>query len=755
MRLPRLSHTIAALLGTLAGAGLPLLSLAADDVATPAPPQAAPSPGPYLCPEELFFGDLGPAPRRSPVPLNSPFDIETSDQGKLEGTLGGETKLSGQVTVRQGDRQISAESVTVDAQGRSIHVDGDVEYVDPEMRVRGRAGDYALGEARIDDAEFELPRQPARGSARSLQLNVAGQLTLKGVSYTTCPRDVRGWRIAADEVSIDSRKQVGVARGARVEFQGVPIVYLPWISFPAGPARKSGFLFPSLGSSSRGGLQLSVPYYLNLAPNYDLTATPTLYARRGLDLGSEARYLDERSRLTVDGNFLPDDRVFGSDRSRVRIVDRTELPADWLLRVSAENVSDVAYFEDFAQGADSTSIAFLPRLLHASYRDDTWRAGAMLRNFQTIDAGLAPVDRPYTELPRLYASGWWRAPGLPLQYGFDVETTGFSRSVGVEGWRFDAEPRAMLNFGGPGWFVTPSAAWRETAYALERTAPAQSSSPHRGLPVLSVDSGLIFERPAGTAGRNTMTLEPRVMYLYVPYRNQDRLPIFDTGVPDLDWIQLFRDNRYVGPDRVGDANQVTTSVTTRVFANDSGVRYLSATLGQTFYFEPPRVALPDELRPGRQSSDLLAQLDLRAFQSWNVGMGVQWDRRDGRAQRSEVRVQYRPSGQQVVNLGYRFQRDRLEQADFSAAWPLSPEWRLYGRLLYSLRDDNAIEEFAGVEYGSCCWGLRAVARRYVSNRTGERDTGIFLQLELKGLSNVGTAADAFLERAIRGYSGKR
>ncbi|RYZ63165.1 MAG: LPS-assembly protein LptD [Proteobacteria bacterium] len=261
-------------------------------------------------------------------------------------------------------------------------------------------------------------------------------------------------------------------------------------------------------------------------------------------------------------------------------------------------------------------------------------------------------------------------------------------------------------------------------------------------------------RPSGSDGRNTMTLEPRVMYLYVPYRNQDQLPIFDTGVPDLDWVQLFRDNRYVGADRVGDANQVTTGVTTRLFANESGVRYLSATLGQTFYIDTPRVALPDEVRRGRQSSDLMAQLDLRAFQNWNVGMGVQWDRRDNRAQRSEVRVQYRPNGEQVVNVGYRFQRDRLEQADVSAAWPVSPQWRLYGRMLYSLRDDNAIEEFAGFEYGSCCWNLRAVARRYVSNRTGERDTGIFVQLELKGLSNVGTAADAFLERAIRGYSGK-
>jgi LPS-assembly protein len=566
---------------------------------------------------------------------------------------------------------------------------------------------------------------------------------------------VRGWRIAAARVELDSRRQVGVARGAKVEFQGVPILYLPWISFPAGPARKSGFLFPSVGNSSRGGLQLSVPYYFNLAPNYDVTATPTVYSRRGVDLLTEARFIGGGSNLTLDGNFLPDDRVFGAERSRVRLLDRSELPGDWLLRIAAENVSDVAYFEDFTQGADSTSIAFLPRTLHLSYRDDTWRAGALVRNFQTIDPGLGALDRPYTELPRVYASGWWQGAGsLPLQYGFDAETTGFERNVGATGWRLDVQPQAALRYEGAGWFLTPSVAWRSTSYALDDVAAGQQRSPTRNLPLVSVDTGMIFERATGTNGKRRMTLEPRLMYLYVPYRNQDDLPVFDTGVPDLNWVQLFRDNRYVGADRVGDANQVTAGITTRLFASASGTRYLSATVGQTFYIEPPRVALPDEVLRGRHTSDLITQLELRAFRDWNVDLGMQWDRRESRPERSEIRVQYRPDGARVVNLGYRLQRDRLEQADVSAAWPITPEWRLYGRLLYSLRDDDAIEQFAGVEYGSCCWGLRAVARRYVSNRTGERDSGFFLQLELKGLSNVGTAADAFLERAIRGYSAR-
>lgn len=712
--------------------------------------RADPFDTPLICPEELFFGEPPATPRRSPIDPSAPIEVEA---GATDGEIGGEIRLSDGVTLQQGDRRISADEVAVDARGRSFRVEGEVVYRDPELVVRGRAGEYERGVARIEEAEFELPFQPARGSARQLSLDAVGGLRLSGVRYTTCPRDVRGWRIAADSVSIDPRRQSGVARGARVEFQGVPILYLPWISFPAGPARKSGFLFPSLGNSSRSGLQLSTPYYFNLAPNYDLTAMPTIYTRRGLDLAGQFRYLGARTRATFEGSLLPGDDVYGADRSRARLYARGELPGNWLLRIEAENVSDVAYFEDFTQGADTTSIAFLPRALHLSYRDDHWRAGALVRNFQTIDAALPALDRPYTELPRLYASGWWGVPrGLPLNLAFDVETTGFHRSTGVTGWRLDAMPQMGLRFEGPGWFVTPAAAWRSTSWALEDTAPGQDRSPTRNLPVLSLDTGLVFERPAGPAGGRRVTLEPRLMYLYVPFREQDHLPVFDTGLPDLNWVQLFRDNRYVGADRVGDANQVTAGITTRLFGSDDGARHVSATIGQVFYFHPPRVRMPDEPLRARHESDLIAQVELRTFRDWSVDLGVQWDHSEGRAERSEIRVQYRPESQRVANLAYRFQRGRLEQLDASAAWPVTPDWRLYGRMLYSLRDEKAIEQFAGVEYGSCCWGLRAVARRYVSNRTGERDSGFFLQLELKGLSSVGTAADAFLERAIRGYS---
>jgi len=705
------------------------------------------------CPDQAFaLASSGTAsgPRRGSYSREQPIQVSSNNASVA---IDGDATVYGQVNVSQGDRLLTADNVRVDKLHDSIEIDGNVTYLDPEISVQGRTGRYLAGAAQISDAQFQMLQQASRGRAGSLRLDEQGVLNLEEVTYTTCPTGNSDWQIDAAVVQLDNAKHKGMARKARVRFKGVPLVYLPWMSFPVGSARQSGLLFPSIGNSSRGGLQVSAPFYANLAPNYDLTLEPTLYTRRGLNLFGELRLLTQNSRATLDGNFLPRDEVLGQRRNRIRLTDITELPGDWRLRIAAENVSDAAYFEDFAQGADGTSVAFLPRLLELSYRDEHWRSGMMLRNFQTIDTELSATERPYTELPRLYAQGSWQASSLPqLRYSFSSEAVDFQRTTGARGWRLDAQPGAQLNIEGMGYFLRPAVALRSTQYQLTDTTNGQPSSINRTLPVASVDSGLVFERATGRSGQRLITLEPRLLYLYVPYRNQDQLPVFDTGLPDLNSISLYRSNRYVGADRVGDANQLSAGMTVHLYSSERGTRYLSATFGQTVYLTQPRVLLPSEVASNQQSSDLVAQVELKAYQNWSVDLGLQWDHRDSRAQKSEARVQYRPDGGSVVNLGYRFQRDRLEQADVSAAWPVSNQWSLYGRMLYSLRDHGTIEQFAGLEYNSCCYGVRAVARNYVSSRTGERDTGIFLQLELKGLASVGTRADAFLERAIRGYS---
>jgi LPS-assembly protein len=668
--------------------------------------------------------------------------------------LNGDAHFKGNVVVRQGDREIKAEDVQYQQDDNAFRVQGDVEYDDPIVHVTGGGGSYSATQgAQFRDAEFELHERSARGAAESMQLSPEGFIRLRSVSFTTCPVNDTSWQLKADEITLDTRTRVGTGHGTRVDFKGVPILYLPWMSFPLGTERKSGFLFPTLGQSSRSGAQASIPYYWNIAPNADLTFEPTYYTRRGLDVAGEARLLTSRTLSKLSVNYLPNDLAADRDRHRFRLENRTELPNEFRLFVDAETVSDSSYFEDFATGPAGTSVPFLERLAGVSFRDEHWRMSAQFQQFQTIDQQLDDVDRPYARLPRIVVGadyGWGAEERV--RYGFDSELVNFDRNTGVTGWRLDAMPRASLDFGAPGFFVRPGVAWRYTQYSLDATAPGQRSSPTRSLPVASLDAGMIFERDSGSRAQRRLTLEPRVLYLNVPFKQQEDLPLFDTGLPDLSLVQLFRTNRYVGADRVSDANQVSVGVTSRLFDAQDGAQFLSATLGQTYYLQRPRVRLPDEPVRNSGSSDFIAQLAVTAYKHWNADFGLQWNPDESRSERAQVNLQFKPAGERVINVGYRFQRDSLEQTEVSTAWPIGPRWNAFARYVYSIQDHKALERFVGLEYRACCWRLSVVGRKFVSNRTGQQDTNIALQLELTGLASVGSAADAFLTGAIRGYA---
>lgn len=729
----------------------------AATTAAPAAGAPAQEPRPQRCPAssgsfESAVRARAPAPALRPAPdRDAPIDI-TSDRAQLG--VDGNAVLSGNVRVTQGERRIEADDVEYDAASTAIKVRGAVRYDDPVLSASGGNGEYSqAGGANFEGASFEMKERPGRGTAAQMELTPDGLVRLDQVSFSTCPDDEPDWRIRARSIALDTRARQGTGRNAQIEFKGVPLIYLPWISFPLGEQRKSGFLFPSLGHSTRSGLQFALPYYFNLAPNYDFTLLPSWYSKRGVDLGGKFRYLAPQHRGSVDFNLLPADDVAGRDRHRVRFVHRTDLWSEWRFSIDAENVSDASYFEDFAQGPQGTSTAFLERVARLTYRDEHWRLRGEVQQFQTIDRALAEADRPYARVPRLLASGNWAAgPSGRISYGFDSELVNFDRDVGVTGWRLDATPTVGLDLSGAGYYLKPQAGYRYTRYALDGTAPGRDDTPQRSLPFAALDAGLVLEREAGGRAQRRLTLEPRLLYLYTPFRAQDELPVFDTGLPDLNLVQLFGTNRYVGADRVSNANQASVGVTARLFDADSGSRFLAATIGQTFYFERLRVGLPGEPPRRGNESDLVAELALTAYKDFNVDFGLQWNPQDSRSERAQVRVQYRPDDARVLNLGYRLQRDRLEQADVSGAWPIAKRWNLFARWTYDLQENGSLERFAGLEYKACCWRLRAVARRFVSSRTGERDTAVYLQLELNGLASVGSSADAFLEDAIRGYS---
>lgn len=707
------------------------------------------------CPS-LVHAQSCPAPDLSDpadLPAATPGDesIQITSEG-AEVSRTGDAVLKGKVRIRQGDRTLSAENATFNAAEQTFSVSGTVTYRDPEMRIKGKSASVATaGAASFEGAEFDLPAQPARGSADQIKVS-QGSLQLAGVVYTTCPAGNEDWVLRAGDININPGAGLGVGRNVRLDFKGIPILYTPFISFPVGNQRKSGFLFPTLANSSRSGLGVQVPWYWNIAPNYDATFTGTWYTQRGFDLLTDFRFLTERSRGNVTAEYLPNDTEYGNDRNLVRLFDQTDFNSRLRFTASAANASDREWFEDFGEGPEGTSVVYLGRFAELSYLDRHWAMTGRVQNFQTIQPVNA-ADRPYTLLPQISIAGQFPSALFGFDAGLETEYTYFQRdSSSVTGSRFDFHPGIKLPLQSAGAFIEPSLSWRYTAYDLDNVAPGAETSPSRSAPIASIDAGLTFERLAGSRQQRVHTFEPRILYLYVPYRDQSSLPVFDTGEPDLNLVQLYRDNRYVGPDRLGDANQLSVGFTTRLLDRESGRQFLSATAGQAYYFDSPRVVLPNEPVLGYKSSNLLAQMEVSAFKNWNARMGVQWDPHETRSEKGEARLQYAPAYNKVANVGYRFRRGSLEQWDASVAWPVTDTWTTYGGMTYSLKDEATINQFAGLEYRSCCWKARIVARKYVSSRTGETDSDVQLQLELNGLASLVPGVDAFLERSIRGYS---
>lgn len=729
-----------------------------------------------------------------------------------DATVNGEINLTGKVQAIQGERTLSADALHYNTVSKDISAEGTVQYEDSTLAVSGNdASMNSSGGAAIAQAGFLLKAASGRGTAGKVQLSPEGNLALDDVTYTTCPPGSADWLLKLSDLDINQQTHTGTGRNVRLEFLSVPIFYTPWISFPVGNERKSGFLFPSFGGSSRGGNALSMPWYWNLAPNYDDTITPTYDTSRGFKLDNEFRYLGESSKGSLVTSYLPRDNkareqldLAGPDfmqsedlvggrtrqldsnarqwRGSIDALYRNDFTNMLRLDINAGEVHDKQWFEDFGQTRDATSTVYLVRTLSLSTHSSQWHSELNFENLQVIDTTIDSADRPYTMLPQLVIGGYEHLP-FGAEFKLDSELTYFTRGAvlqpgstttaailtdSLSGARLYMLPTLSLPLRAPGMYVTPSASWHYTRYQLQHTEPGKDDKPSVSAPMYSLDTGMVFERLSGSKGQRLYTLEPRLLYSYVPYRQQSDV-LFDTGLPDFSLVQLFQTNRFLGPDRLGDTNQLSAGVTTRMLDSRDGEQFLAGTLGQAFYFKTPCIislttTACSDSAANQRSSDLIGQLSLTAYKHWTVNIGAQWDPSLSSSERGDVSFQYRPGPDRTINLGYSYDvssnvngnsgtRDPLRQYVGSFAWPINRAWSGYGRAVYSQIDRKFLDHFAGLEYRSCCWNIRMVVGRAVVTKTGEYDTQYRIQLELKGLSSVGTA-DTFLESSIPGYSAR-
>jgi LPS-assembly protein len=529
----------------------------------------------------------------------------------------------------------------------------------------------------------------------------------------------------------------------------LPILYSPWMDFPLSDQRKSGFLAPVFGGTTKGGSELTLPYYWNIAPNRDATIAPRVMTKRGVLLNNEFRYLEPRYNGELQVDVLPSDALANRSRTHIALIHSQAIAGALNGYVNLNSVSDDAYFRDLGNTVNATSQVNLLQETVLTYGAGWWNAAARVQRYQTLQDPAAPIVAPYKRLPQLAINAWRGYAGASL--AFTGEFVDFSHPTLENAQRLVLNPSVsypLLN--NTAFYLTPKAALHSTHYVMGANNVAALPDASRTLPILSVDGGGAFERDWNLFGKDYVhTLEPRAFYVYVPYKDQSLLPNFDSAQADFSFTQMFTENRFFGSDRVGDANHITLAMTSRLLEEANGVERLKVTIGERFSYSAPRVNL---VAPATSTnrSDILLAVSGRVTNAWSLDSEFQFDPNQSHTQRYNIAARYRPETGKALNLGYRFARNALRQIDISTQWPLSGRWHTVGRWNYSLQDARILEAIAGLEYNQSCWALRLVAQRFTTG-TQQANTGFFVQLELNDLVKVGSDPLNLLKQSITGY----
>ncbi len=669
----------------------------------------------------------------------------------VSGTQGQCFEASGTVKLRQ--------------RGRSIFAD-QLEYCIPDQKLT------ASGNVRLDrrgdviesdklsfdiDAETGYAESPeyyfrafkARGKADKLFIDSRTQYRAEKGTYSTCEAPEKDWYLRVGKLKLDRAKDKGVARDATVVFKGWPVLYTPYVDFPLSNTRKSGILAPTYGTSGKSGFEFTVPLYLNLAPNYDWTIAPRVLAKRGVLLNNEVRYLGSTYNGKLNAEYLENDRERQGDTRYALAFRHDQVFMPGLVgNLNLQKVSDDQYFLDLSNRIAVTSLRNLPREGGLNYATGWWTFGARAQSFQTLQDPAAPIVPPYARLPQL-TLGAQRANVKGFDLNLQSEYVAFSHPTLVTGQRAIFYPsftfplqRSFVN-------VVPKLGLHYTDYSLDGTTGISAAT--RTLPIFSLDSTVTLERNTTIFNRAFLqTLEPRLYYVYIPFRDQSQLPVFDTAVADFNLAQIFTENQFVGGDRINDANQLTAAVSSRLLSPDDGQERLRVTIAQRLFFKDQQVTLPNVALRTQNKSDLLAAVSGRLTQAWYLDAAVNQDMSANRPDRSTLAVRYNPDPGSVLNVGYRYNRDSYEQVDLSGQWPLTDAWSGVGRFAYSLRDGRSVATIMGVEYNAGCWVARFVAQQFVTS-TQDSVRALFFQIEFSGLSKIGSNPLEILRQNVSGY----
>lgn len=695
---------------------------------------------------------------------------------RVQGHAERETEASGNARARARGQLFSADWLRFDHKLNEITAIGNVHFEQAAYVLDGMRLRYDLDSERgvIEGARFALnPRETGnvpvagaqtpfftgRGSAERIVFDGPGIFRAQLANFTTCEPGRDGWAFRARDLEIYQQRGVGVARGATVELEGVPVFYTPYLSFPLQQERKSGFLAPRFGSTSVSGFEVSAPYFLNLAPNYDLTLTPRALTRRGLQVNSQFRYLQPDYRGQAFVEVLPGDRLADRTRTLYALTHRHTLWGDWLGTLDLNRVSDPKYFTDLSTKVALTSQSFLSRQATIE-RSGSWGAngtyalGGVVQGWQTLQNDpLVPLTPPYSRRPQLtFAAQNDRTFGG--QFDFQSSYVDFRHPTLPTGRRLVAYPSFTLPLQSPAFYFTPKVGMHLTRYWLDPDTNTRSHA-SRTVPIFTATTGVTFERDTTFFGKTLLqTLEPKAYYVYIPFREQKQLPNFDSGVMDINFATIFAENQFSGADRINDAQQLTLGASSRLINPVNGFEVVRGVLAQRYYFRGQDVTVPNVPARSNQStrSDLLAAVSGTVAPNVSVDLGWQYNTDTLQTQRSSLALRYAPQAGKVLNLSYRQNvPSAIRQFDISGQWPVARNWHAVGRWNYSVPDKRLLEGLAGMEYDGGCYKFRFVAHR-VSTATTAANTAIYLELELNGVTRVGSNSLDLLRRNVGGYT---
>jgi len=695
-----------------------------------------------------------------------------------------DTVVEGNAELRKADMVIKADRLEYDQPTDTARASGHVRI--------NRAGNVYEGpllELRVDAFEgffnepsYQFLRNQAHGEADRVDFLDEQHAIIHNATYTTCKR-VPGpdwlpdWILKASSLSLDQAEDTGTATGALLSFKGVPLLPVPYLTFPLSDQRKSGFLPPTVGLDNVNGSELAVPYYWNIAANRDATFTPTLMSNRGVNLAGELRYLESdfagRARL----DWMPADTLRDEARWGLNLQHQGHLKSGWsdsglTLNLNLNRVSDDNYWRDFSRTDGSLTQRLLAADATLTWSNGPFSSTLRALQWQTLQDVTAPIIPPFDRLPQLatrYVHNGWQGVNLSV----DADYTHFASDSTLTGQPNGQRLFSLLQVSRP-WqlpsgFVIPKLQLHASNYQLDTPLATGETHFTRVLPTLSVDSGLVFERDTTLFGRSLrQTLEPRAFYVNTPYRDQHLLPVYDSGERDFNLSTIYSENDFVGNDRISDSNLLTLGVTSRYLNPDNGAEVARIGMAQRLRFQDQRVTLPGGTPGTDRISDVLFGGSINWDPRWGFDAAVQFNPQTRESVRSTLSGRYSPGRLRTVSLAYRFQRDSSEQLDLSWQWPVadlwgdggknqglgqgqgSGRWYSVGRLNYSMQDRKLVDSLLGFEYDAGCWLGRIVLQRLQTSTISATES-IMFQLEFVGFSRLGVNPLKSLQSNIPNY----